>query len=276
MKIIISHDVDHISTYEHMSDLVVPKYIGRAGVELLKGRIGPGQFATRMGEMLVGKWQFIRELAAFDAQLGIKSTFFFAVGNGMGLAYQPEAAREMLHEVIAAGHDVGIHGIARDTVENIRAERLRFETVYGVPCRGQRMHYLHPDPALLDAVAAAGFVYDSSLRGDGPAQKKAGLWSFPVHLMDGDVMLGGRRYQNVSVREAIESTRCRIETLAESGVDYVSLLFHDRYFSAGHMAWRDWYQEIVGWAIREGYIFCNYEQAVKELEIKLNKPEYAE
>ncbi len=266
MKIIISHDVDHISTYEHMSDLAVPKYIGRAGVELLKGRIGPGQFATRMGEMLVGRWNFIKELAAFDAQVGIKSTFFFAVGNGMGLAYQPEAARQMLHEVIAAGHDVGIHGIARDTVENIRAERLRFETVYGVPCRGQRMHYLHPDPALLDAVAAAGFTYDSSLRGDGPARKISGLWSFPVHVMDGDVMLGGRRYQTVSVREATDKTRRRIEALAESGADYVSLLFHDRYFSAGHMAWRDWYCETLEWAISQGSSFYSYEQAVSELQ----------
>jgi peptidoglycan/xylan/chitin deacetylase (PgdA/CDA1 family) len=268
MKIIVSHDVDHISTYEHMSDLVVPKYIGRAGVELLKGRIGPGQFAIRMGETLIGKWNFIRELAAFDAEVGIKSTFFFAVGNGMGLAYQPEAARELLHEVIAAGHDVGIHGIARDTVDNIRDERIRFEAVYGVSCRGQRMHYLHPDPSLLDAVAAAGFTYDSSLRGDGPARNIGGLWSFPVHVMDGDVMLGGRRYQTVSVREATDKTRRRIEALAESGVDYVSLLFHDRYFSAGHAAWRDWYKETMQWATQAGIEFCNYEQAVNELEVR--------
>ena len=267
MKIIVSHDVDHISTYEHLSDLVVPKYIGRAGVELLKGRIGLSQFAIRMGEMLIGKWNFIRELAAFDARVGIKSTFFFAVGNGMGLAYQPEAARGLLHEVMTFGHDVGIHGIARDTVDNIHAERLRFEAVYGVPCHGQRMHYLHPDPALLDTVAAAGFTYDSSLRGDGSAQQYAGLWSFPVHLMDGDVMLSGRRYQTVSARQAIYATRRRIAALADSGVDYVSLLFHDRYFSAGHAAWRDWYCETVTWALEQGFNFCSYEQAVKELEM---------
>lgn len=266
MKIIVSHDVDHISTYEHMSDIVVPKYIGRAGVELLRGRIGLGQFAIRMLEMLEGKWNFIRELAAFDAQAGIKSTFFFAVGNGMGLAYQPETAREMLHEVIAAGHEVGIHGIARDTLEKIRAERLRFEEIYGVPCRGQRMHYLHPDPALLDNLSAAGYAYDSSLRGDGSVLKRTGIWSFPVHLMDSDVMFGGRRYQNTSAREAINFTRNRIEGLAESGVDYMSLLFHDRYFSPGHKAWCEWYCETLDWLISQGCSFYTYEQAVKEMQ----------
>ena len=266
MKIIVSHDVDHISTYEHTLDLVIPKYIGRASIELFKVHIGLGEFAVRMSEMLAGKWSFIRELSAFDSQLGIKSNFFFAVGNGMGLAYKPEAAREMLRDVIAAGHNVGLHGIARDTVESIRAERLRFEAVYGVSCCGQRMHYLHPDPALLDAVAAAGFTYDSSLRGDGPVRKRDGIWSFPVHIMDGDVMLGGRRYQTVSVREAVNGTRRRIAVLDESGVNYLSLLFHDRYFSAGHAAWRDWYCETLAWATSQGYEFCTYEEAVCDLQ----------
>lgn len=265
MKIIVSHDVDHISAYEHFSDLILPKYIGRASLELLKGRIGLAQFGTRMGEMLAGRWNFIRELAAFDARLGIRSTFFFAAGNGMGLAYQPEAARKLLQEVVRAGHDVGIHGIARDTVDNIYAERVRFENVYGVACRGQRLHYLHPNPSVLEAVAAAGFTYDSSIRGDGPAVRHEGLWSFPVHLMDSDVMNCGRRYQAVSAPEAVKSTRRRIEALRASNVDYLSILFHDHYFSKSHEAWHDWYCETLTWAFAQGYSFCSYEQAVDEL-----------
>lgn len=266
MKIIVSHDVDHVSSYEHLSDWIIPKYIGRAGVELLKGSIGSGQFATRMFETLTGRWNFIRELAAFDSEIGIRSTFFFAVGHGMGLTYKSEAARKLLDIVVAEGHDVGIHGIARDTSANILDERLRFESIYGRPCNGQRMHYLHTDPSLLKSLSKAGFIYDSSFRGDGLVHKNFGLWSFPVHLMDGDVMFRGKRYQTVSARDAIYATQNRIETLGKAGVNYLSLLFHDRYYSLGHAAWREWYQEILRWAIRQRIDFCSYEEAVKELE----------
>lgn len=264
VKIIVSHDVDHISSYEHASDLMVPKYVARALLEMGKGRIGASEFIARMVETVRGRWNQVRELAAYDAGLGIRSCFFFAVANGFGLAYKTDAARSLVAEVRAAGHEVGIHGIARGDVTTLQEERQAFEAVYGGPCRGIRMHYLHSDPALLQRLAIAGYAWDSSLRGDGPAHDVGVLQAFPVHLMDGDIMLAGRRHQSVTLGTALERTQQRLQKLAESGVDYASLLFHDRYFSDAHRTWRDWYCSTLAWAQRQGIGFCSYEEAVAE------------
>lgn len=266
MKIIVSHDVDHLSSYEHARDLVVPKYVARALLELGKGRIGGREFATRMAETARGHWNHVRALAAWDAGRGIRSTFFFAVANGLGLAYRHETARPLVAEVRAAGHDVGIHGIARGDAAALRAERHAFEAAYHIPCRGMRMHYLHPDPALLARLAEAGYAWDSSLRGDGPAHDVGSLQAFPVHLMDGDIMLAGRRHQSLDLADALGVTQRRLLHLAEAGVDYASLLFHDRYFSDGHRSWRDWYCGTLDWARAQGFGFRSYEEAVAERE----------
>lgn len=264
MKIIVSHDVDHISSYEHARDLMVPKYVARALLEMGTGHIGASEFSARMVETVRGRWNRVRELVVYDAGLGIRSCFFFAVANGFGLAYKSEAARLLVAEVRAAGHEVGIHGIARGDVTTLHAERQAFEDAYGGPCRGIRMHYLHSDPALLQRLAVAGYAWDSSLRGDGPAHDVGMLQAFPVHVMDGDVMLAGRRRQCVTLSTALERTQQRLQKLAEAGVDYASLLFHDRYFSDAHRTWRDWYQGTLEWARRQGIEFCSYEEAVAE------------
>lgn len=264
MKLIVSHDVDHLSSYEHRHDLLVPKYVARALLEVGKGRIGAREFGTRMAETARGRWNHVRALAAYDAGVGIRSTFFFAVANGLGLVYRHEAARPLLAEVRAAGHEVAIHGIERGNTEALRAERQAFEVAYGVPCRGMRMHYLHSDPSLLARLADAGYVWDSSLRGDGPAHDVGTLQAFPVHLMDGDIMLAGRRHQSVKLADALGGTQQRLLQLADAGVDYASLLFHDRYFSEGHRTWRDWYCSTLSWARAQGFGFCTYEDAVAE------------
>lgn len=264
MKIIVSHDVDHLSSYEHARDLVVPKYVARALLEVGKGRIGGREFAIRMSETAGGRWNHLHALAEWDAAQGIRSTFFFAVAKGMGLTYRPQAARPLVDAVRAAGHDVAIHGIERGDVTALRAERLAFETAYGLQCRGMRMHYLHPDASLLARLAEAGYAWDSSLRGDGPVHDVGPLQAFPVHLMDGDIMLAGRRHQGVDSATALERTQRLLLHLAETGVDYASLLFHDRYFSEGHRSWRDWYCGTLAWARAQGFGFCSYEEALAE------------
>ena len=266
MKVIISHDVDHISAFEHKADLILPKFIARAILEMLYGRIDARQFSARLVETVCGRWNFIRELSKFDSDLGIRSTFFFAVKQGIGLAYKPESARELLHATLSDGHCVGLHGIARRVPVDLERERYLFEQIYGVPCSGVRMHYLHYDYRLLLKLSDIGYSYDSTFRGNGSAAKHSNIWTFPIHIMDGDMMLKQSRYQTASKNEALQASKQRIRALRDIGVDYVSVLFHDRYFSPGHADWRDWYCDLVHWLIDENFEFCTYEEALIELK----------
>ena len=77
-KIIISHDVDHLSSYEHFSDLIIPKFVVRALIEKAKGIISFEELILRYKDTIKGKWNFVCELSDFDKEHNIKSTFFFA------------------------------------------------------------------------------------------------------------------------------------------------------------------------------------------------------
>ena len=48
MKVIISHDVDHITVSEHKRDLVIPKFLVRNIIELTIGTITSKEFFLRL------------------------------------------------------------------------------------------------------------------------------------------------------------------------------------------------------------------------------------
>lgn len=87
MKIIISHDVDHITVWEHRKDLIIPKFIMRSFIEFTLGYISTSEIRNRFKEFVKNKWQNIKELIEFDRENKIPSTFFIGVANGMGLNY---------------------------------------------------------------------------------------------------------------------------------------------------------------------------------------------
>jgi len=66
MKIIISHDVDHLSVWEHKTDLIIPKILIRNTIEFVKGYITTNEFVNRFKDILQNKWQRIDELMEFN------------------------------------------------------------------------------------------------------------------------------------------------------------------------------------------------------------------
>jgi hypothetical protein len=267
-KIIVSHDVDHISSWEHLFDMGLAKFLARSTIEISYGHISFHEYYNRLKETLLGRWEFILETARFDCQNSIKSNYFFGSANGMGLSYRLEDAVGLINSVAALGHDIGIHGIARDSLSDILLEKERFEKLTGLPCKGIRLHYLSSTDAVLNLFEKAGFVYDSSLRGCAGSRKINSLIHFPIHIMDSDVFCPGKRYQSVSYADALISTKQAISSLVEYDVDYISLLFHDRYFSPAHQAYHDWYQDIIFWILDQGLKTCSYEEAVTEIRLK--------
>jgi len=88
MKVIVSHDIDHISASEHyFKDLIVPKHLVRSKIEFLTGKIGIGELANRYMELFRNKWHNLDELQSFNKQHSLPNTFFIGVQNGLRFSF---------------------------------------------------------------------------------------------------------------------------------------------------------------------------------------------
>src|SRR4030042_1390411 len=122
MKIIVSHDVDHLTVREHCKDLIVPKYMTRSLLEWWNHSISFAEYCSRWKELYYGKWQNIHELVQFDRRNQIPTTFFVALHNGLGLSYPAASAIPWIHWMRENKCDVGLHGMAYRTPEDICRE----------------------------------------------------------------------------------------------------------------------------------------------------------
>lgn len=135
------------------------------------------------------------------AEHGARATLFF-------LADVAERHPQLVRAALAAGHEIGSHGLEHRPVGrrshaelsvDFASARDRIENVAGVAVRGFRAPCFISDPKdlwALDVVAECGFAYDSSYmplryhpgdvhrlapRGE-PVRLPSGLWEFPLPL----------------------------------------------------------------------------------------------
>ena len=131
MKAIISHDVDHITAWEHKRDLILPKHIVRNCIECGLRYISPVEVVRRSGDIFRNKWNNLDSLMEFDREYGVPATFFFGVEKGMGLTYKLKDASYWINRVAKKGFHVGVHGIAFERFEGIRKEFDTFADITG-------------------------------------------------------------------------------------------------------------------------------------------------
>ncbi len=102
------------------------------------------------------------------SERNIPSTWFIP---GHTVETYPEVCRE----IVAAGHEVGLHGYAHENVGNLdeRQEREMFCRIHGligdlegVPPRGNRAPAWDLTPHTVDIMIELGLLYDSSLMGN--------------------------------------------------------------------------------------------------------------
>ena len=243
MRVVVTHDVDHLSVWEHWRDLVLPKFLGLSIYELLTKRSPVKEFKYRLAEILKNEWNNIELLAKYDKRHGVSSAFYFAVNNGLGISYSLKQVRKEVRWLIKAGFEVGVHGICFEDFECMRKERETFESLTGLKEFGVRMHYLRSSEKTLPYLEHLGYLYDSTEYSETLKQPYVvgRIVEIPLHIMD--TYLFSPFFRGFDLDVAIEYTENVIKHLGSN--DVLVVLFHQRYFSRSFLKWREWYRWLV-------------------------------
>jgi peptidoglycan/xylan/chitin deacetylase (PgdA/CDA1 family) len=145
-----------------------------------------------------------------DLERGLGATFFVIPFKGRpgracqgkvsprrAAAYEPSEIGDELRQLVAAGHEVGVHGLDAwcDRASGC-AERQKIADVTGARELGVRMHWLWFDDQSPAALEQAGFSYDSTVGYNQTVGFRAGttqayrplnatrLMELPLHVMD--------------------------------------------------------------------------------------------
>ncbi|MDA8087540.1 MAG: hypothetical protein M0Z75_12655 [Nitrospiraceae bacterium] len=266
MKVIISHDVDHITAWEHGRDLILPKHIVRNCIEFGLKYISGREMARRFADIARNRWHNMEEMMGFDREMGIPSTFFFAVSNGMGLSYSLEDAKFWMNRAMDEGFDIGVHGIEFESPHGITVEFNTFARLTNITGFGIRMHYLRRNDGTLRNLAKAGYRFDSSIAELAPPFRVDSLWEFPLHIMDGNILCRNSRWQDRSLEQAKDSTKAIFDASFDRGIEYFTILLHDRYFTDSFRTWKNWYIWVTEFVKANGIGFTSYNEAIRQLE----------
>lgn len=263
MKIIVSHDVDHLHWSDHLADLCYPKLWVRETLAFLCRRISLKEWWKRMCVPFHRNLHHLTEVMRFDKESGIPSTFFFGMANGLSMSYSREKALSAMRMVRDEGFETGVHGIAYDDAGAIQGEFDAYRELTGCAPLGIRMHYVRYTDRTFRYLSQAGYSFDST-----EFDKKCGgsikapyrverMWEFPLCIMD--VYLP---YSTVQAQDRALSMLKKAEALQ---IDYFSVLLHDTYFSDAYPIYRDWYKWFVKECKRRGHTFVDYNTALREL-----------
>lgn len=266
MKIIISHDVDHLYVGDHVMDSIIPKAIARATIEMIIGITSFSTWRKRLVSFFRKKWNRIDDLMLFDREQEVPATFFFGMNTGLGLNYSVEDAIPFILEAKARHFDVGVHGISFDDERRIQNEFDSLAAIVRSESFGVRMHYLRMNEKTKDMLSATGYLFDSSDYGLCPPSKIGTMWEFPVCLMDTYLFQNGRQWQNVTLAEAKRATLEMMVAAMRSELPYFSVLFHDCYFDDVFPGLKSWYVWLVRYARSNGIEMISFRDAVVEME----------
>lgn len=267
MKIIVSHDVDHLYATEHLfKDLILEKMAIRSVVQLFRKQITFKTFCYRITMLFHRRMNRIEEVMEFDQEHHIPSVFFFGMDNALGMSYSKRKAIPYIEYVMKNGFDVGVHGVEYIDAGKIMKEHDAFKSISQKRDFGVRNHYVRFDDHTFEKMAEAGYLFDSTYYNKKNLEMKApykvgNMWEFPLHIMDGYVCEQGK------LNEGLENTFAIIQRAAEEGMPYCTILFHDHQFDDRFDPERKaWYIKTIEYCERCGYEFISYHDAINELE----------
>lgn len=276
----LTHDVDHPVMRNHLLDATSAGFVYRATLGsclgALRGRISCRNLirnwaaACRLPFVYLG-WvkDFWREALVAYARIeqGLGSTFFVIPFRGRpgrrdqgtapaarGAKYGAEDIAGELNELVAAGCEVGLHGIDawRDATAG-REERDRIQVDTGRRELGVRMHWLYFNERSHSVLEAAGFSYDSTVgynetpgfrAGTAQAFKPLGatrLMELPLHIMDTSLFYPDR--MNLGFDEARRKIDEIIDCVVRGG-GVLTINWHDRSIAPERL-WGEFYQTLL-------------------------------
>lgn len=219
----LSHDLDLVSGWGFAAGLRLLELVRHGAPASALRVVGAalGEFRGRPVEVAID-----RLLARLDGA-GIRATWFvicetpsFATWRRGDVTYRPDSlrVRALLRQVVAAGHEVGLHGsfATMEEAGRFAVQRARLEALVGRPVRGVRQHFLRMRPGPTQRqMLAAGFGYDATygfadrsgyrlatadvLPGwDEQGGQRTALDEVPLHWMDRTLS----KYQGVETPEA--------------------------------------------------------------------------
>ncbi len=263
MKIILTHDIDHLYWKDHyFKDLYTPKYLYRHTKAWLTSQITFKTYKKRL--KIHGQMHRIPELLNFHDQHKTKGCFFFGMDNALGLSYQPEDARPWIQEVLKRGHDAGVHGIAYADKKRIQKEYDLFKKLSGLDSFGIRTHYLRMNGYTLEMFSEQRYLFESSIQGILFPFRIGNMLEIPMSLMDSSLVSNSEANQILEVWK--DSTRRRLDKAQSLSIPYFVVNYHDIYFNASIFPvayeWYHWLMEEFGYRKLQ---FTTFRTAVEEM-----------
>lgn len=266
MKVIVSHDVDHLHPSEHFfRDLYFPKLWVRSFIEYLKGEIGLKVFFNRILLIFNKRLNRIAELCDFDSRNCVKATYFFGMDSVLSMSYKKEKALPYIRYVKDAGFDAGVHGCNFDNVEAIKKEHNAFQRLTGESQFGVRNHYVRYNGHTFGYMNDACYIFDTTeFNKDGLDYKhpyKVGnMWEFPLAIMDVYVV-------HHNLQDAKDRVKAFIQSVIKNEGSYLTVLFHDSLFNQKcYPLEYAFYVWLIKYLKECGVEFISYRKAIEELD----------
>ncbi len=266
MKIIISHDVDHLYLKEHLRDSFLLGCIYRGVKNLFQGNISLKTFRKRFP----AKLNRVKELHAFNKKNGIRETFFFGMRKGLNLSYHWKDAAPFIEYLLKEEVLVGLHGMGYNSFDLLQEEMSRIKTLLpeNYPL-GIRNHYLRMDENSLGIMDKNGFLFDSSYYKTSGGKYAAAdalflhgkLWEIPINIMDAGFISNFKNNTGQLKHAAIQ----KLKEAEDNKQPYFVINFHDLYYSDAYPDFKDWYEWMLSYLVEQKYAFINFAQAVQEL-----------
>lgn len=264
MKIIISHDVDHLFRKDHRKDLFFPKLLMRGLIDCCRKNISAKEFFSRSKLLLRKEIHNLYDVASLDRSYDIDSSFYFGMRKGLSMNYGGNNALKIIKKIKEMGFETGVHGVEFEDFLRMKEEKCLYEQLLKEDAEGIRIHYVRLNESTLQNLDKVGYKYDSSEfdKGKGTCLKQhykiGNMWEFPLCLMDVYLPKGFRNKQDESIR--------LIKRAEENGVKYFTILSHDFYYNEMFSEFKNWYEWLLQWLLEQGYQFTSYKDAIRELE----------
>ncbi len=263
MKIILSHDVDHWKWSEHLFDGFALKFMVRNMYYGVTTKVPLKLAMQRIFSIPKGNIAQLDALLAFEKEMGVSSTIFVGVENGLGLSYSKTTAQQIINLVKKYEFKLGVHGIAFDSLKKIKIEKEQFEKLSGETNIGIRTHYLRMSERTHSYMEKAGYCFDSTVSGINPASHSKGFAVFPISIMDVDVLSPASN----NLDSIKKKTLNLINQAKLNKLNYFVVNFHDNYFSDLYPDHKAWYAWVVQYLKQEGYEFTDFYKAQDEMEL---------